>query len=218
VPRSVDQSGCAKKPGGGDRTGPIVEIIEQGEDTMLMLLALLADIAGAEADRRLANMAALYEQVCLKTFPDDKAVVAAMTERHSRELSVDEVKVTMGDDPARGWELTGGGATAWIEFPPYHACSIRWNAPAIGDLQPYRKIADAYEARVGGFRPTAPYDADQGDIHVHIVGERRRLADGSSETLMFVDQSIGNAKRRDAGETGVVLRFVHQFAPPESGK
>jgi hypothetical protein len=59
-----------------------------------------------------------------------------------------------------------------------------------------------------------PYDTDYGDIHVHAVGEQRVLSDGGRESLFIFDQHITDPKRRAAGETGFVLRFVHQFAPP----
>ena len=106
---------------------------------MLMFVGL---VAGAEvsADQQLSRMTALYEQVCLKTFPDDKAVEALMVSENARPLTPDEVKVTMRDDPARGWEVTDKSATVWIEFPPYHACSVRWNASRMGDFSEYRAI------------------------------------------------------------------------------
>lgn len=188
---------------------------------MLILLALLtgaatADTDPAVADRRLSHMAALYSEACLQAFPDDKAVDALMAGRHARRLSDADVKVTMGADPARGWSLEGeeGNPTVWLELPPYHACSVRWNTPAIGDLKPYRTLADAYEARVGGFRAVRPYEGDMGAIHIHSLGERRPLSGGGAETLYIIDQQINDAKRRAKGETGYSVRFVHQFGPP----
>jgi len=187
---------------------------------MLMMLALAAATGPSEADQRLSRMTALYNEICLKAFPDDKAVEARMVARNARELTPDIVKITMRDDPARGWDLADGGATLWIEYPPFHACSIRWNTPHIGDLQGYQVISKIYESLVGGFSPIRPMDADQDQIHIHAVGEQRMLPDKSSESLFVIDQQITDVKRREAGETGVVLRFVHQFSPPqpENGK
>lgn len=182
---------------------------------MLVALALVAATGLATSDARLSRMTSLYEQICLKAFPDDKAVEALMTKLSARELTPDEVKVTMRDDPARGWNLEeDGSASVWLEFPPFHACSVRWNAPEIGRLDEYRAVADRYEASIGGFRPIDPLDGDQGDIHIHAVGEQRILPNGTSESLFIFDQQITDARRRAARETGVVLRFVHQFAPP----
>src|SRR4051812_32891574 len=102
---------------------------------MLMLLALVATTASSPESQRLSQMTALYEQVCLKIFPDDKAVEALMMKESVRELTPYEVKVTMRDDPAGGWYMAqDGSVSVWLEFPPFHACSVRWNAAEIGDL------------------------------------------------------------------------------------
>ena len=180
-----------------------------------VFLALLAPAASAPADEQLARMAALYEEVCLKDFPDDRAVEAAMRARNAAELTPDEVKVTFRDDPGQAWKLEDEGATVWLEFPPYHACSVRWNASEIGDLSSYRSIALQYEKQRGGFAPMDSMEADAGDFHIHGTGEWK-FASGIRESLLVIDQHITNPKRRAAGETGFVLRLVHQFAPAKS--
>jgi hypothetical protein len=179
-------------------------------------MALAAAMSVAAADPQLARMVALYDEICLQAFPDDKAVESIMAARSQREFSPAEVKVTMRDDPARGWEMEKG-VSVWLEFPPFHACSVRWNAAAIGDLHAYRTVADAYERRVGGFQSIDTYEDDQGDVHIRSTGEQRVLPDDTSESLFFFDQHITDPKRRAAGETGVVLRFVHQFATAPPG-
>ena len=184
---------------------------------MLIILAMLAGAGAAptEADERASKMAALYDEVCLKSFPNDAAVDAAMDARGARKLPQDEVKVTFGDDPGRAWEIKDGSATVWLELPPYHACSVRWNSPDIPDFGAYRAIADRYEAQLGGYSAVGPWDSDVGDIHIHAVGEQRKRPDGGYESLFIFEQHITDPKRRAAGETGHSLRFVHQFAPPE---
>ena len=181
---------------------------------LALALALQAGKASSEANERLSRTTALYDQVCLKAFPDDRAVEAMMTAMGAKPLSQEAVKVTMRDDPARAWELADGSATVWIEFPPFHACSVRWNTPELGDLREYRTFADRFENATGGYVSLAPYDADMDDIHIHAVGEQRRLPDGRTESLFVFDQHVTDAKRRAAGETGFSMRFVHQFAPP----
>lgn len=183
-------------------------------DAMLILVALKAGAASAEADQKISRMAALYEQVCLKAFPDDKAVEALMTAQKARPLSAEVVKVTMGDDPARGLELQGASATVWIEFPPYHACSVRWSSPEMGHFGEYRAIAYRHEKAAGSFSAMEPYDTDYGDIHVHAIGEQRPLDGGKIESLFIFDEHITNEKRRATGETGFSLRFVHQLTSP----
>jgi hypothetical protein len=181
-----------------------------------LALAAAAAANAESADDKLARMAALYDEVCLKAFPDDEAVAALMVAQDAKELTPQQVRVTMNDDPARGWQFPDG-STVWLEFPPFHACSVRWNTSEIGDLRPYRALAKNYEDAAGGFTPIAPYDADVGDIHIHAVGEQRPLPDRRTESLFIFDQHITDPEKRAAGQTGMVLRFVHQFAPPPSG-
>lgn len=181
--------------------------------SILLALAAAATAPALTPDQRVVRMAALYDRICLQTFPDDNAVAAIMRSMNARELTREEVRTTMRDDPARGWQLADRSATVWIEFPPYHACSVRWSSPAIGNLAPYRAIADRYERTRPGFRPVRPQEMDQGDIHIRAMGKRRMLPDRSMESLYIFDQHITNPARRAAGETGVSIRFVHQFAP-----
>jgi hypothetical protein len=182
----------------------------------VFVLIALAAATTADADRRLSANVALYDKVCLQAFPDDKAVEASMIALKAQPLTTEDVKVTLGDDPGRAWELADGSGTVWIEFPPYHACSVRWNSPTMVDFGPYRVIADGYEKRVGGFSAADPYDSDQGDIHVHAIGEQRDLPGGGTESLFIFDQHITDPERRAAGETGYSLRFVHQYAAPDA--
>jgi len=181
---------------------------------MTMLFAFVGIFISTEVDAHVARMAALYDQVCLKAFPSDEAVEALMSAQNAIALPQDEVKVTMGNDPARGWRLADGSATVWLEYPPYHACSVRWSASQIGDLRPYHVVADRYKSAPPRFRPIKTMDADQGSIHIHAVGDDRTLDDRSRESLFIIDQHITDPKRRAAGETGVTVRFVHQFAFP----
>lgn len=179
---------------------------------MLTLLILGASASVSPVvDPHLTRMVDLYEKVCLQAFPDDRAVEALMKAEGARELSAADVAVTMGDDPAKGWSLTDDSASVWLEFPPFHACSVRWNTSQIGDLAPYRAAADRFARLHGGFEAMRPYDADQGDIHVHMIGEQKLLPERGMESLLIVDQQISDPERRAAGETGVVLRFVHQI-------
>lgn len=184
---------------------------------MLTLLALAtATTTTAEADDRIARMAALYEEICLNSFPDDASVISRAAAKAAREYTSEEVRVTMRDDAARAW-LLPDGSTIWIEFPPFHACSVRWNMPELGNPAPYAAAIERYKKSKDGFQPMRPIDADQGPIHIRAVGETRSLPDGGAETLFIIQQHITDPKRRAAGETGLSVRFVHQFAPPAPG-
>jgi hypothetical protein len=185
---------------------------------MLSGLLLLAAGLSYDPTERLSRMTALYDQACLQAFPDDNSVAALMDKWRAHPLTRDEVKVTLNDDPGRGWELDEDGfsASVILEGPPYHACSIRWPMPsAIPDLKDYRAAIARYEEGKGGFAPIKPYETDIKDIHIHAVGDQRQREDGSFDSLFIYDQHITDPKRRAAGETGTMFRFVHQIYTPQ---
>ena len=159
-------------------------------------------------------MVALYDEVCLQTFPIDGGVDKLMAAKGATALTPEQVKVTLVDDPGRGWKLEDGDRTLYVvlELPPFHACSVRRFFPdAIPDLDAYRVVADRFEADHPSFSPITPYNADRGDLHVHAVGEQRRLAGGSEDSLFVFDQHVIDPAKRAAGQTAINLRFVHQI-------
>jgi hypothetical protein len=184
---------------------------------MMLLIAALSSSAPEDVNAIAAAKAELYDEICLRAFPDDQAVESAAKAHGATAMSPEDVKITLRDDPGRAWTLADDSATIWLELPPYHACSIRWNSTAKPDYGAYRKLADRYERRIGGFTAVdPPYDADIDGIHIHATGEQRRLANGGMESLFIFEQNLTDPARRAAGETGYVLRFVHQLAPPGS--
>jgi hypothetical protein len=184
---------------------------------MLLFLAALSTPASDDVSALAAEKAVLYDEICLRAFPDDRAVEAAAKAHGATPMSAEDVKVTLRDDPGRAWTLPDESGTIWLELPPYHACSVRWNSTAVPDYGAYRKIADEYERRTGGFATVdPPYEADVDGIHVHATGEQRNLANGGTESLFIFEQNLTDPTRRAAGETGYVLRFVHQLAQPRA--
>ena len=84
------------------------------------------------------------------------------------------------------------------------------------DIQPYITVRDAYakaNAREGSITEKA-FDQDVNQVHIKAsmtaFGRKTDQADESVESLLFIEQSINNEGRRAIGETGYVLRFVHQ--------
>lgn len=182
-----------------------------------MLLALAVQSPDDAVAARLAATTSLYDELCLRTFPDDAALDAEMAKRGARQLTPAEVKITLNDDPGRGWSIELAGATALVilETPPYHACSVRWPMPAdLGDLSQYRALAKAYTAGKPGFAPMDPMDVDMGELHIAAIGEQRTLPNGGGESLLVIAQQVRDPKRRANGETGTMLRFVHQISSP----
>jgi hypothetical protein len=179
-----------------------------------MLILLAAALAPVPAAADLGDMVALYDEVCLQTFPIDGQVDALMAGKGATPLTSDQVRVTLRDDPGRGWYVTQGGRTytVFLELPPFHACSVRANVGSTPyDLGRYRVVADAFASAHPGFKAQPPMDGDQGAIQMHGETEYRDLPGGGSESLMVIDQHITDPARRAKGETGVVLRFVHQI-------
>jgi len=182
------------------------------------LAAAQASAAATPPGDAVARMAALYDEVCLKTFPIDTEVDALMARKGAKPLAADEVKVTMGSDPGRGWLIKDGDRDiqVYLELPPFHACTVRRMTPAgMTDDSAYRQVVEPYKATHAGFEPGDGMNTDMGELHVHAVTEVRTLPGGTSESLMVFDQHIKDPARRAKGETAVSLRFVHQIRLPQ---
>lgn len=184
---------------------------------MLWLIATLAAAASEPApapDPMVERLVALYDEICLKAFPDDQAVDSLMAAKGATALTPEQVRVTLKDDPGRGWLLKDGNRTiqVMLELPPYHACSVRRTTPqGFGDLTAYRAVTDAFKQTRPGFAPAGPVDQDMGAIHIHALGEARTMPGGKTETLYLFDQHVTDPARRARGETAVNIRFVHQI-------
>ena len=180
---------------------------------MLPLLPLAAQITAP--DPVLARMTALYDEVCVQTFPIDSAVDQLMAGKQAAVLTPDQVAIYLKSDPGRGWRVADGDDhfIVTIEAPPFHACTVRrWTRGGFSDLAAYRPVADRYEAAHEGFTPMKPYDADVRGIHSHAVGESRMLPGGGAEALYVFDNHDPEAHGR--GEPDVEVRFVHQIVSP----
>lgn len=180
----------------------------------MLTLLLVQAVAVPPPDPRAGRMAALYDEVCLRAFPDDKAVDAAMAAKGAKPLTPDQVKVTLREDPGRGWSVEDGDRTVFVflEAPPYHACSVRWPAPAgADDLGAYRAVVDPFVAQRPGFAAMPPREMDMGALHISAAGQQRVLPNGGAESLFVIDQHVTDPARRARGETGMMRRFVHQL-------
>ncbi|WP_174284612.1 hypothetical protein [Sphingomonas bacterium] len=181
---------------------------------MLTFAALLAAQMAPAPDPVEQRMVALYDEVCLQAFPIDAAVDKAMAARGATPLTPAQVKVTLVDDPGRGWSVKDGDEEmlVFLELPPFHACSVRrFMVAGFADLSAYHAVADPFEKAHSDFTAINPYDADRGEIHVHAIGERRDLPGGGEESLFVFDQHITDPAKRAAGSTRVNMRFVHQI-------
>lgn len=187
---------------------------------MFWLIALLAAGEPPSApDPVVTRMVALYDEVCLKAFPDDAAVEALMAAKGAEPLTPEDVRVTLRDDPGRGWRLADGDRNiqVMLELPPYHTCSVRRStASGFGDLTAYRAAAETFKSTRRGFAPIDEQSADIDAYHVHMSGELRDLADGGAETLYLFDQVYRDPARQAASGALVDIRFVHQIVSPDA--
>lgn len=190
--------------------GPVLAILLQATSPA----GATPQSAPPTGDAALTRLVALYDEVCLQAFPIDGAVDKLMAARGATALTPAEVKVTLVNDPGRGWQVKDGDRDVYVflELPPFHACSVRrFFTGGMPALAAYRTVADRFEADHPGFAPVSPYDADRGDLHVHAIGEQRLLPGGSQESLFVFDQHVIDPAKRAAGQTAINLRFVHQL-------
>lgn len=185
----------------------------------IILALTTAALPPLDDSGRLVRMTALYDEVCLRAFPDDGAVAAMMTAKGATSLTPAQVKVTLRDDPGRGWAIADGErhVFVFVEEPPFHTCSVRWTMAADPiELSGYRAVADRYEAAATDFAPMPTYETDRDGFHIHAVGKQRQKQGGGFESLFLFDQHVTDAKRRAAGETRIDFRFVHQIRSPNA--
>lgn len=177
--------------------------------TALTLALVMQAAPTTPTDPALDRMVALYEDTCLKAFPDDGAVAATMTARGAAALSRSEVRIYLHDDPGRGWVIADGPGkfVVTIEAPPYHACALRREfAAPVTDMLAYLAAADRYKASGAPFQNMAPMDMPNGDIRTHLEAEGRAAGD-QAEALMIVTDT--------RPDRSVELRFVHQYSPKQ---
>lgn len=163
-----------------------------------------------DPSRQLAEQLSLYDRICLRTFPDDRAVEAAMNGMAgATPMSAAEVARYLQDDPGVGWNVEGREArfALTVETGSVHACGVRtMTANGFPDLQPYRALVARY---TGGrsFQPLARQSFTVRDIMT--TGGGDRSADGS-DVLMTIS-STPVAAIRARGDTAVEVRFVHSM-------
>jgi hypothetical protein len=163
---------------------------------------------------QLAEMLTLYDDICLKTFPDDAAVARTLEARGAVAMSEAEVRSFLHDDPGRGWRIAGRTATfnLTVEAPPYHACGVRTNTVAgFPSMQPYRDLVERY-ANGRSFQKIGPINREAdgaSSVGAGDMGMKGSLAEG---LLVFTAQPLP-ANRAAAGDA-IQVRFVHQLVDP----
>lgn len=163
---------------------------------------------------QLAEMLSLYDEICLRTFPDDAAIARAAEARGGVAMTGAEVKSFLHDDPGRGWSIAGKTAAfdLTIEAPPYHACGVRTNTVAgFPSMQPYQDLVARYE-RGRTFNKVGPVSSEVAgtqSVGAGDMGMKGALAEG---LLVFTAQPL--PAHRAASGDAIQVRFVHQLVDP----
>ena len=169
-------------------------------------------VANAEAlDAQMAEMLAIYREACFGGFPDEPAVAAVMSAHHARDLSQDEVRRYLYDDPGVGWVIAGNTAqfVVTVERPPFHTCAIRTMTVAgFQNSQPYADFVAQVEAGRAG-TPIGHIDRIVGNVRSRGQGDQFTGADGGNENLL-VFVSIP-ASGRTANGASTEVRFARQL-------
>jgi hypothetical protein len=190
---------------------------------ILTAAMILAGPASAAQYERMANppdpvaqrdaMIALYDEVCLRAFPDEDAAAGAAARHGATALSQAEVQTLLHDDPGIGWEVSGPAGRFQVtieQSPPYHACAVRtMTADGFADLGPYQRLAARYE-QGRPFERIGTMDRMVGNLHVVGGGEQLATGADASESLLIIITSASEAQRA-RGDTAVEMRFTHQF-------
>jgi hypothetical protein len=167
----------------------------------------------ADPVAQLTEMVALYDEICLGTFPDDGAVARLVEGRAgATRMSRGEVEGFLHDDPGIGWHIAGqtGRFELTIEqSPPYHACAVRaMTANGFADLAPYRAAVDRFE-NGRDFSHVDPVTMNIGSVATTAAGDT--IQNGRRSESLLVFSTTPAEGHRDGGNTAVEIRFVRQI-------
>jgi hypothetical protein len=116
----------------------------RGARALIALLALIGPAAqAAPVDEDLVearDMALLYQRVCLRAFPDEQAVQAALKDSRATPLGLDAVSALLHSTAGAGWVVTTavGAYRVTIEKPPFNTCAVRRTTPdGLATAMPY---------------------------------------------------------------------------------
>lgn len=95
-----------------------------------------AQAQSAKADA-IAEALSVFDQICLKRFPDAAAIEKFVAQKRLQPVSQEDMRHMLGTDPGVGWHLDTppGPYTLTVELPPYHTCAIRKRFPNQPDVR-----------------------------------------------------------------------------------
>jgi hypothetical protein len=163
---------------------------------------------------QLAEMLTLYDEICLKAFPDDAAVARAVETRRATAMTEAEVKSFLHADPGRGWRIAGRTATfnLTVEAPPFHACGVRTNTVAgFPTMKPYQDLVARY-GKGRSFQKIGPLSQEIEGAQSVGAGDMAMKGPLAEGLLVFTAQPL--PAHRAASGDAIQVRFVHQLVDP----
>ena len=186
-----------------------------------LLVSASQPAAAHQVDPVVGRMLVLYDEVCLRAFPDDVAVDALMEQKGAEPLTPEQVSVTFNDDPGRGWLVPDDDRRiqVMLELPPFHACSVRRRTESgLGDPAAYNSLIEPFIAARPGFERADPYSAELNGMSITATVLRRETAEGIAENLLVVEQRGLTEEGSSQDSPLVDLRFVHQLSENRNAK
>jgi hypothetical protein len=99
----------------------------------------------------------VFDDICLKKFPDDTKIAAYAEARHFSPLSPEIISKMLGKDPAVGWTQKGGFGdyVITIERPPFHTCAVRKQFLEMPDIhESFATTLEVWRASLAGAKIT----------------------------------------------------------------
>ncbi len=175
--------------------------------------AATGDSPAAQAqtqDEAIAEEIALFDELCLRAFPNDKAIDAAAASKGMPVMSAADVQKFLHLDPGRGWYYKADGSSflyaITIEAPPYHACAVR---RIYGSAPPFQSLYQSTLARwvaADGHTQLGKGVERSGEREgqsIHAVQQPVARDGKLAEMLMTLDSRFPNGN--------VEVRFVRQI-------
>lgn len=192
----------------------------------LTMVAAMSVAAAAKPNADLADvqaMTGLFDQVCLRSFPDLAAVGRAAKGARASPMTPIQVRSFLHDDPGYGWFYAQPEATyaVTIEQPPYRACAVRRiTSSGFPTMQPLLDAVQAYSAGRSGLRliPAGKQHTvleGGADLDATAQGLVRPGSERPIEMFMeLVTDYHGHypnpaSPDLEPGSRGVEMRFVH---------
>jgi hypothetical protein len=181
---------------------------------------------GDQGPAAAAEMATLYQHICLQAFPSDDAAQAVLQPLGAMPLEPSRVADLLHADPGQGWQLSTPVAhyAVTIEAPPFHTCAIRrMTRFGLPTAQPYIAALRDYAAGHGLVmaRPAIQHSQTKSGADEQLIGTPlftpgNRLP---SETSIYVSTNTHGhfnptVTPEAAGGVGVEIRMAHQILPP----